>query len=78
MLFGCSSLSSLLYISKWNTSNITDMSYMLFGCSLLSYLPDISKWNSNNVADMSCMFQGCSSLSSFQIFQIGILIMLLI
>ena len=33
MFYGCSSLSSLPDISKWNTNNVTDMSYMLSGCS---------------------------------------------
>ena len=64
MFNGCASLSSLPDISKWNTNNVTDMSYMFFGCSSLSSLPDISKWNINNVNNLSYMFHGCSSLSS--------------
>ena len=55
MFFGCSLLSSLPDISKWNTNNVTDMSYMFYGCLSLSSLPDISKWNTNNVINMSCM-----------------------
>ena len=66
MFDGCSSLSSLPDISKWNTSNVKDMSYMFSGCSSLSSLPDISKWNVSNVNYMHYiyMFSGCSSLSS--------------
>ena len=64
MFCGCSSLSALSDISKWNTNNVTNMSWMFSGCSSLSSLPDISKWNTNNVTDMSCMFYGCSLLSS--------------
>jgi len=64
MFDGCSSLSSLRDISKWNTNNITNMSYIFNGCSSLSSLPDISKWNTNNITNMSYMFNGCSSLSS--------------
>ena len=64
MFYGCSSLSSLPDISKWNTNNVTNLSWMFYGCSSLSYLPDISKWNTNNVNNMSGMFNGCSSLSS--------------
>ena len=67
MFEGCSSLSSLPDISKWNTNNVTDMSYMFYGCSSLSSLPDISKWNTNNVTNMSGMFYRCSSLSSLSI-----------
>jgi surface protein len=44
IFYGCSSLSSLPDISKWNTNNVTYMSYMFCGCSSLSSLPDISKW----------------------------------
>ena len=33
MFRGCSSLSSLPDISKWNTSNVTNMSNMFSGCS---------------------------------------------
>ena len=58
MFKGCSSLSFLPDISKWNTNNIKDMSYMFEGCSSLSSLPDISKWNTNNVTNMKSMFWG--------------------
>ena len=64
MFEGCSSLSSLADISKWNTSNVKRMDYMFYGCSSLSSLPDISKWNTSNVIRMYGMFYGCSSLSS--------------
>ena len=59
MFYGCSSLSSLPDISKWNTNNVTNMGYMFDGCSSLSSLPDISKWNINNVTSMYEMFRGC-------------------
>ena len=62
MFDGCSSLSSLPDISKWNTNNVTNMSYMFNGCSSLSSLPDISKWNTNKVTDMSYIFSDCLSL----------------
>ena len=66
MFYSCESLLSLPDISKWNTSNITDMSYMFSWCKSLasSSLLDISKWNTSNVTDMSYMFNGCESLSS--------------
>ena len=59
---GCSSLSSLPDISKWNTNSVKNMSYMFLGCSSLSSLPCISKWNTHNVIEMSCMFDGCSNI----------------
>ena len=42
---GCSSLKELPDISKWNTNNVTNMSYLFYDCSSLKELPDISKWN---------------------------------
>jgi len=42
MFKGCSSLSFLPDISKWNTNNVTNMSYMFRGCSSLSSLPNIN------------------------------------
>ena len=45
-MFGeCVSLKSLPDISKWNTSNITDISNMFGECVSLKSLPDISKWD---------------------------------
>jgi len=64
MFFGCSNLTNLPDISKWNTNNITNMSCTFRGCSNLLSLSDISKWNTNNVINMSCMFFGCSKLSN--------------
>ena len=33
MFYECESLSSLPDMSKWNTSNVTDMSEMFYGCN---------------------------------------------
>ena len=52
MFRDCNSLVSLPDISKWNTANVTSMSYMFSNCSSLVSLPDISKWNTANVKDM--------------------------
>jgi len=64
MFDGCSSLSSLPDISKWNTNNVNNMSYMFYKCSSLSTLTDISKLNTKNVTNMSDMFGECTSLLS--------------
>ena len=61
----CNSLISLPDISKWNTKNVTDMSFMFYSCESLISLPDISKWNTKNVIDMISMFSDCRSLISF-------------
>ena len=45
----CESLISLPDISKWNTTNVTNMNHMFYFCNSLKSLPDISKWNTTNV-----------------------------
>ena len=64
MFYSCNSLNSLPDISKWNTNNVNNMSYMFSYCKSLNSLPDISKWNTNNVNNMRGMFSGCKSLNS--------------
>ena len=45
----------ILYpISKWNTSNVIDMSYMFFGAENAN--PDVSKWNTSKVINIKEMF----------------------
>ena len=51
-------------MSKWNSSNITNISYMFYHCDSLFSLLDISKWNTSKVTNMSYMFRYCESLSS--------------
>ena len=62
MFYKCKSLLYLPDISKFDTSNITNMTNMFYNCFSLLFLPDISKWNTNNVKYMDEMFDGCSSL----------------
>ena len=55
-------LSLLPDISKWNTSNVNNMSGMFFGCKSLSSLPDISKWNTSKLEENDDMFKGCDKI----------------
>ena len=48
---GCSSLSTLPDISKWNTKNVKNMEYFCYGCSSLTFLPDLSKWNTDEIIE---------------------------
>ena len=41
-------------ISKWDVSNVNNMSYMFF-CS--QFNGDILSWNVGNVTNMKCMFE---------------------
>ena len=59
LFFGCSSLKELPDISKWNTTNVINMSWLFGKCSSLKELPDISQWNENNVTNMSGLFGKC-------------------
>ena len=63
MFYGCNSLIYLSDMSKWNTENITDMSYMFCDCKSLLCFLNISKWNTSNVTNMSYMFSYIKSLS---------------
>ncbi|PPE04416.1 hypothetical protein EELLY_v1c00910 [Entomoplasma ellychniae] len=52
--------------TAWDTSKVTDMSYMLATISnseLMSFNQDISKWNTSNVTNMKAMLQGASSFN---------------
>ena len=47
--------------SNFDTSSVTDMSFMFYGCSSLESL-DLSNFNTSSVTNMYSMFYGCSSL----------------
>ena len=65
MFKGCSKLASL-DVPKWNTSQVTDMSWMFNGCSKLTSL-DLSNFDTSKVTDMSYMFYGNTSLRTIKI-----------
>ena len=46
------------FISSWDTSKVTDLSYCFQGCSKLQSL-DLSSWDTSKVTDLSYCFQGC-------------------
>ena len=48
-------------ISKWNTSNVTDMSNMFQGT--INFNSDISAWNTSNVKYMEKMFRAAHSFN---------------
>jgi len=49
------------HIGCWDTSKVTDMSYMFFEAS--TFNQDISRWNTSNVTDMSFMFFEASTFN---------------
>ena len=52
MFCGCS-FNYLPDISKWNTSNVKNISYIFKDLNSIISLPDISNWNTSNINDMS-------------------------
>ena len=58
MFYRCKNFNSDL--SKWDVSNIKDMSYMFSGCR--KFDSDLSKWNINEDVKMTDMFYNCKSL----------------
>ena len=62
MFQGCMGLTTL-NVSKWNTSKVTDMSYMFNVCKTLASL-DVTNFDTSNVTDMSYMFNGCTRLTT--------------
>ena len=49
-------------ISNWNTSNVTDMSFMFYDCE--SFKQDISDWDVSNVTNMNYMFYKCTNFNT--------------
>ena len=56
----CHALTSI-DTTGWDTSKVTNMSYMFYGCNALESL-DVSKWDTSNVTNMSGMFAHCRNL----------------
>ena len=61
VFYDCKNLTDANNISKWNTSNVTDMASMFMNCSSLTSIP---YFDTNNVIDMSYMYAGCTKLAS--------------
>ena len=55
MFNDCYVLTSVGNLSKWNTSKVTDMSWMFNGCNSFEQ-KDVNNWNMSNVQDVSYMF----------------------
>ena len=64
MFQGCSKLTSLTGLEKWNTGNVTSMGGMFQGCSKLTSLTGLEKWNVENTTSLYRVFSGCSGLTS--------------
>ena len=60
MFYNFSSLPKLPDTYKWNTKNVTNMSYMFYGCKELTEIEGLENWKTDNVKNRYGMFDGCS------------------
>lgn len=61
---GCTSLTNL-NVSKFNTSQVTNMNSMFFKCKFSQI--DVTNFNTENVTDMNSMFCNCDNLESLDV-----------
>lgn len=66
MFSDCSSLTEIVGLDKWDTSNVTHMGFMFSGCSSLTKI-DVSGFKTENVTGFDGMFNRCSSLESVDV-----------
>ena len=59
-------LVQINFNNNFNTSKVTNMSWMFFNCTSLTSL-DLSNFNTSNVTNMSDMFYKCSSLTTLDL-----------
>ena len=61
-----SEFTSIDFGDDFNTSNVTNMSYMFSSCHSLASL-NLSNFNTSNVTNMYCMFHNCNNLTSLDL-----------
>lgn len=73
MISGCSLNGMFSYsgitdidLSKWDTSNISNLSNLFFNCRKLKQI-DLHTWNTKSVSTCYWLFRGCSSLEFINI-----------
>ena len=66
MFVNCHSLTTIIGIDEWDTSNVMRMTDMFKGCESLESL-DLSSFNTENVENMERMFKDCHNLRELDI-----------
>ena len=66
MFKGLSTITSINFNNAFNTSNVTNMSYMFSGCEVLTAL-DVSNFDTSNVTNMYGMFNKCRALKALDL-----------
>ena len=62
MFSNCSYLQDITALSKWDVSDVTDMSWMFAVCNRLQDITALAKWDVSNVKNMRGMFSTCYQL----------------
>ena len=63
LFYNAKSLTNIDALSGWDTSSVTDMSYM-FSSSGITDIDGASNWDTSSVTNMSCMFIAAASLTN--------------
>lgn len=63
--YKCSQDTLKVVFKDFDTSAVTDMSYMFYGCNLTKL--DLSSFNTSAVTDMSFMFYNCNRLTTLDL-----------
>ena len=66
MFYNNLNLTTLLGVSHFDTSKVTDMEFMFYNCSHLTAL-DLSSFDTSKVTDMHAMFNYCSRLTALDL-----------
>ena len=61
MFYECKSLTSIINLSKLDTSQVTNMAGMFVSCFLLTSL-NLSNFNTDKIIDIAVMFRGSKNL----------------
>ena len=68
-LFGDCGFSEIDFLSNWNMSNSTDLSFMFSYCQNLNNIKAIKNWNVENVINFTGMFWKCQNLKDVNALQ---------
>ena len=66
MFRGLSTITSINFNNAFNTSNVTNMSYMFDDCAALTTL-DISNFDTSNITNIAGLFSGCKALATLDV-----------
>ncbi|MCR5390780.1 MAG: BspA family leucine-rich repeat surface protein [Lachnospiraceae bacterium] len=64
--YECTNIKSISFADNFDTSSVTDMSYMFYECCQLTSL-DVSGFDTSKVTDMGYMFGSCYALYSLDV-----------